>query len=118
MTRTLLILFALSLPTTSCTLAKISAAGPRPLLLNNPQGQQFDVIKHFNIERRITFDYTNSVEADELVAEVIQETGADAIINLRIKLKYDISDYCLDQITCGLAHSRTWQITGDAVKYK
>ncbi|MFZ4578794.1 MAG: hypothetical protein ACOYOB_10410 [Myxococcota bacterium] len=100
-----------------CTIAKISGAGPRPLLLNNP-AEKYDVIKHFTIEEQSTFDYTNSAEIDRLVASVLSETGADAIANLRVTVKYTPADYCMNSITCGLASARTWAIEGDAVKFK
>ncbi len=100
-----------------CTIAKIGGAGPRPLLLNNPSGN-YEVLKHFVIEEQITFDYTNSAEMDRLVAEILSETKADAIANLRITIKQTAGDHCMNSVTCGFANSRTWAIEGDAVKFK
>lgn len=103
--------------TSGCTIAKISGAGPRPLLFNNPQGN-YDVIKHFVVEKQIAWDWTNSAEMDQLVADVLQETKADAIANLRVTIKYTVSDYMCNSVTCGYANSKTWAIEGDAVKFK
>jgi hypothetical protein len=100
-----------------CTMAKISGAGPRPLLLNNASGK-FDVIKHFTVEKRVSFDYTNSAEMDQLVAEVLSQTNADAIINLKIAIKQTVGDYIFNSCTCNLANARTYAIEGDAIKFK
>lgn len=108
---------AVTLLGSGCTMAKISGAGPRPLLLNNASGK-FDVLKHFVVEKSVSFDYTNSAELDQLVAEVLTQTNADAIINLRITVKQSVGDFVLTSCTCGLANARTWSIEGDAIKFK
>jgi hypothetical protein len=76
------------------------------------------VIKHFSIEEQTTFDYTNSAEIDRMVASILSETGADAIANLRVTVKYTPGDYCMNAVTCNLAAARTWAIEGDAIKFK
>lgn len=100
-----------------CTIAKISGAGPRPLVMNNLPGK-FDVLKHFVVERSVTFDYTNAAEIDNLVAEVLRETNADAVVNLRVTVKYTPTDYLCNVATCGLASAKTWAIEGDAIKFR
>jgi hypothetical protein len=123
MNRTKTVVFVLlfglcALASSGCTIAKISAAGPRPLYLNNPAGGKYSVIKHFVVEEMITFDYTNSAEMDRLVAEVISETKADAIINMRITVKYTPGDWFCNAVSCNLANARTWAVEGDAIKFK
>ncbi len=100
-----------------CTVAKLSGSGPRPLLLNNPADGKFEIVRHFVVDRGSTFDFTNTAEIDALVASVIQETKADAVVNLRITVKQEVSDFFLNLITCGLANSRTWYVEGDAIRY-
>jgi hypothetical protein len=112
-----LLLVISSVVASGCTIAKISGAGPRPLLMNNPQGK-YDVIKHFVVEKSIAWDWTNSAEMDQLVAEVLSETKADAISNLRVTIKYTFNDYMCNSVTCGYANSKTWAVEGDAIKYK
>lgn len=113
----LAILLATAACSFGCTIAKISAAGPRPLLLNNASGK-FDVIKHFVIEKQSTFDYTNSAEMDQLTADVLTETKADAIVNMRIVIKQLPMDFVCNMVTCGIANAKTWSIEGDAIKFK
>ena len=113
----LALLALVSFSTSACTLAKISGAGPRPLLMNNPQGK-YDVIKHFVVEKSIAWDWTNSAEMDQLVAEVLAETKADAVANIRVTIKYTPQDYICNAVTCGVANSKTWAIEGDAISFK
>lgn len=102
-----------------CTIAKISGAGPRPLLLNNiDSAKKFSVVKHFVVEETINFDWTNSVEIDRLIAKVLEETKADAVVNLRITGKFTVGNYCMNAVTCGIANSKTWAVEGDAIKYE
>lgn len=100
-----------------CTMAKISGAGPRPILLNTPQ-TRFDVIKHFVVEHESKFDYTNTVEIDRAIADILSSTGADSIINVRITIKQTVSDYLCNSVTCALAQARTYEIEGDAIRWK
>lgn len=113
----LALLVAASMSTSACTIAKISGAGPRPMLMNNPQGK-YDVIKHFVVEKSIAWDWTNSAEMDQLVAEVLAETKADAVANLRVTIKYTVQDFLCNSVTCGLANSKTWAVEGDAISFK
>lgn len=112
---TLALLAAVASP--GCVIAKISGAGPRPLLLNNSSGK-FDVVKHFTVQNAVRFDYTNSAELDQLVADVIKETGADAVVNIRVTIKQEPGDFLCNVVTCGIANSKTWAIEGDAIKFK
>ena len=113
----LLAVLSLGALTTSCTLARISGSGPRSLILNNPTGVDFEVIKHFQVEKGKSFDYTNHYEMGAVLADVIAETKADAVINLQTEIKQTFGDFLFTAITCGFAQAKTLVITGDAIKY-
>jgi hypothetical protein len=111
------IVLVAAVASSGCTLAKLSGAGPRPLLLNNPANGKFEVVRHFEIDKGSRFDFTNTAEIDAMVATLIQETKADAVINLRVTVKTEVGDFFLNLITCGIANARTWTIEGDAIRY-
>jgi len=100
-----------------CTIAKISGAGPRPILMNTLPAR-YVVVEHFSVEQSVSFDYTNSMETDTMLAQVLARTQADAIINMRISIKTTFGNFCLTGVTCGLANARTWVVEGDAIKYQ
>ena len=99
-----------------CTMAKISGRGPNPLILNNPT-QKTQVIDHFTLSKRITFDYTSSFDVSDLVGDEMRlHPGGDAVTNLVITVRSDVGDFFINLFTLGLAASKTFQVEGDLVK--
>jgi len=108
--------FICMLLVTSCTLAKIYSRGATPIMLNNPP-QKVEVIKHFSVSKGITFDFTSAFDASEMIAEVLQETRCDAIINVGLEVKTTVGDFFLNMITLGIAQAKHLVVTGDAIRY-
>jgi hypothetical protein len=100
-----------------CTIAAITAKGARPIMLNQPN-QQVDVIKHFQIEKMINFNYTGVTDVTGLVSDILDETKADAVINTTPTIKATIGTYFMNLVTLGFARSYVAAIEGDAVKLK
>ncbi len=98
-----------------CTLAKISGRGTKPLILNNPTAK-VEVISHFTEKKMIAFDYTNAFDVSEILTEKISKSDADAVTNLVITIKSDVSTFCVNMITLGLAQAKVFQVEGDLVK--
>jgi hypothetical protein len=99
-----------------CTVAKISGAGPRPLMMNTPQAR-FGVVEHFIVQESQSFDWTHTAELDRLVAQILARTQADAVINLRVAVKITAGNFCLNGVTCGFAQAQTFVIEGDAIRF-
>jgi hypothetical protein len=100
---------------TGCTMAKISGRGTTPLLLNNP-AERVELVEHFRVAKRITFDYTGAFDVSEVLTEVMHGKQADAVANLTVSLKSDVGDFFINLFTLGLANSRTLQVEGDLVR--
>ncbi len=114
----LLLALGLMVQVQGCTVAKISGAGPRPIMLNNPpQGVAFDVIKHFKVQKGITFDLTSSFEIDGIVADLLQETKGDAIINVRLNVVQTPGDFCMTMV-CPFSNAKHIEVEGDVIKFK
>ena len=109
------VLLAVALFLSGCTMAKISGKGPIPLLLNNPS-KKVEVIEHLKASKMITFDYTGSFDVYEIIAEKLANTKADAAINLTVTIKSDMGTFLVNLFTFGLANARTIQVEGDLVK--
>ena len=112
-----LVLVSVAMLGSGCTIAAITAKGARPIILNQPS-QQFDVIKHFEVEQMISFNYTGVTDVSKLVAGVQDETKADALINVTPTIKATVGSYLLNAITLGFARAYVAMIEGDAVKLK
>jgi hypothetical protein len=98
-----------------CTLAKIDGKGVLPIMLNNPPTRA-QVIKHFEVSKGIMFDYTSAFDASEILAQVFEETKADAIVNVSLKVMQTPGDWCTNSCTLGLANAKHLVVSGDAVK--
>ena len=108
-------LFCVLSLTMGCTIAKISGSGEVPLILNQPQAK-VTTIEKFEHSKHIAFDYTSAFDVSEVLDEVMINTNADAIINIKITLKETVGDFFLDLITLGLAQSRHFIVSGTAIK--
>lgn len=111
----ILIVALLSFTLGACTLAKISARGVFPILLNNPRAK-VEVIKHIRDSKMIVFDYTGTYDPSDILAKHFEENKADAIINLVIIIKSDVGSFFVNLITLGFANARVMEVEGDLVK--
>lgn len=102
--------------TSGCTLARIYGRGATPVMLNNPP-QTVEVIKHFEVSKGITFDFTSAFDASEMLAVVLQETRCDAIINVGLEVKTTVGDFFLNLITLGIAQAKHLTVVGDAIRF-
>lgn len=116
LTKLLAILIVGGIVMGGCTIATIGGRRVIPAMLN-ALPERVEVIKHVKVSKSIYFDYTAAYDASEILAKVIEETGADAIINVAIKLKITVVNYLINVITFGLANGRTIEIEADAVKF-
>lgn len=100
-----------------CTIAKISGRGAQPLLLNNPP-VKVEVVQNIKVSKMILFDYTGAFDVSEVLSEILIGSNADAIINLNITLKTTVLDFIVNLVTLGLANARTFEVRGQAIKFK
>ncbi len=99
-----------------CTLYKISGTGRLPIVLNQmPYKSQ--IVQSVEVEKQITFDYTGSMDVNDILKKEIGNMGGDAIVNTKINIKGTVGDYFLNLFTLGLAYAHTVEITGDVIKY-
>ena len=112
--RSLALLVLLGL-TGGCTVAKISGRGSIPLMLNTPP-ERVKVIEHFTLSKMITFDYTNTFDVSEILAEKLQQGNADAITNLTITVKSNVGSFMVNLFTLGLAQAKVFAVRGDLVR--
>jgi tryptophanase len=117
MSKKIIVLLVCAALVSGCTIMKIQGRGARPILLNTPD-RQYDVVKHFTISRNFYFDYTRAPDISSMVADVLAETNADAVINLGFSAKTTFETFCVTMITTGFANGYCVQIEGDAIKYK
>lgn len=114
---TYLPIIALALLMSSCTIAKISGKGAVPLVLNQPS-ESMELIEHISIEKNINFDYTNSFDVSEVIANVVAQKKPDAVINTTVLIKTGVDNYFINLFTCGLAASKKVVIEADLMKNK
>lgn len=98
-----------------CTMAKISGRGALPLLLNQPEAK-VEVIQELKRSKHIMFDYTAAFDVSEVLSEILIGSNADAIINITITVKSTPLDWIVNLFTLGLAQSKTFEISGQAIK--
>ena len=116
--RTLAVLALIGLTTmSSCTLAKISGRGAKPILLNNPP-REVEVVGQLDSSKLVTFDYTNSYDISEVAAEAMNAANGDAVINASFVVKGDARTFFINLFTIGLANARIFEAKADIVRYK
>ena len=101
----------------SCTFAKISGRGAKPLLLNNPT-REVEVIATLNESKLVTFDYTGAFDISEVVSEAVARANGDAVINASVAIKGDIGTFFANLFTLGLANARRFEVRGEIVRYR
>ena len=107
-----------ALALTACgTIAKVSGRGALPIVMNNPP-QRVRVVKHIEVEKRVSFDYTNTYDASAILADEIAKANADAVINTAFEVKSTFGTAMLNMFTLGLANAKVVKITADLVKYQ
>ena len=114
--RASLLLPLLLLGVAGCTMAKISGRGAKPLMLNAP-GVRMDVLAHISVSKGVYFDYTGAFDVSEVIAERLIGSEADALVNTVITIKATLPNFAVNVITFGIANARTFQISGDLVKF-
>ncbi len=114
---TLVSLVLLMAMVSSCTVAKISGRGSIPLMLNNPT-ERVEVIERLDESKMIKFDYTSAFDVSEILAEKLQQSDADAIINLAITIKSTFASFLLNAVTLGIANAKVYSVEGELVKIK
>lgn len=106
---TLVVLFTVGL--SACTYARIYSTSGSTVALTTLQqgaGEQFTLSKH------ITFDYTGSVDVQELVRSKYGAGGTAQ--NVSIKIQGTVGDFFLNLVTLGIANSKHYVVTGDYVR--
>ena len=106
-----------ALTVTSCTIAKISGKGVSPIMLNQPS-EQMELMEHISVEKNINFDYTNSFDVSEVLADVLAQKKPDAVINTTVIIKTGVDNYFINMFTCGMAASKKVVIEADLMKKK
>lgn len=99
-----------------CTLAKISGRGTKPLILNGPAAEAYEV-GQLNVNKMVTFDYTSSFDVSEIARNEIAKANADAVANVVITVKGDVATFFLNVFTLGFANAKRFHVTGDLVKF-
>jgi hypothetical protein len=106
-----------ALALTACTIAKVSGRGALPIVMNNPP-QKVTVLKHIEVEKSVSFDYTNAYDASQILADEIAAANADAVINTSFEVKSTLGSVMLNTFTLGLANAKVVKISADLVKYQ
>ena len=114
---TLVSLVLLMAMVSGCTIAKISGRGSMPLMLNNPT-ERVEVIELLDESKMIKFDYTSAFDVSEILTEKLQQSDADAIINLVITIKSTFSSFLVNAVTLGIANAKVYSVEGELVKIK
>ena len=94
-----------------CTMARIySTSGNTVALTTVKPGRA----ESFTITERMMFDYTNSLDVQELIR---RKFGSGVLVqNVTVKLQQDPVDFVLNVVTIGIAQSRTFEISGDIIR--
>lgn len=114
--KTLVMLAVCALALPGCTIAKIQGSGSKPLVLN--QIETNATVRKFEASKFKAFDWTQSFNVDDVLREDdvdIDAPDVRAIQNVRIEVKVNVWNWLLDQVTLGLAQSRTMVIKGDLI---
>lgn len=101
-----------------CTIAKISGAGSRPIVLNNLPGE-YEVLRSFEIDELVVFDYTNTYELDRFVSKVLaSHPDADAAVNVKMDLRSSPGSFFINLFTLGLASAKQVVVRGDVIRFR
>lgn len=95
-----------------CTFARIYATSGNTVALTALNQQRAE--SSFTIHKHIAFDYTGSLDIQELVRTKVG-TGA-TVQNVTVKVKQTVGDFFLNLITLGFASSKTFEVTGDVTR--
>jgi len=98
-----------------CTMYKIGGRGTIPIMLNSPRAK-VDLLKHIKVSKMVVFDYTSSFDVSEILGEAIEQSKADAIVNVTIEGGGDFGTFFLNLFTLGIANAHTIRVEGDLVK--
>ena len=96
-------------------IVRLHGRGVVPILLNNPT-QPVELIKHVTVGKMSVFDKTATYDVSELLAEQVQQSGADAIINLSVTVKKTVGTFFVNLFTLTIANAKVLSISADLVK--
>ena len=100
----------------SCTSTKISGSGTKPIVLNSLSN--VELIDNFKIQKMVAFDYTESFNCYDYIAEVIKQyPEANAFTNVQVAIKSNAGSFFVNIFTLGIANAKIIEIKGDAVKF-
>ena len=99
----------------SCTIAKIGGRGAVPLVLNQPT-EKMKLFEHVTVKKNTFFDFTNSYEISEVIAEKVVEKQPDAVINTSITIEQGFDNFLINLFTLGLANSKKIVVDADFVR--
>lgn len=99
------------LVSSGCTYARIySTSGNTVALTTVKEGAS----ESFILTKHVAFDYTGSVDVQELVRSKYGNAGT--VQNVSIKVKSTFGDFMLNVITLGFASSKHFEVTGDLIR--
>ena len=94
-----------------CTALRIYATSGNTIALSTlrqGQSESFTVVKH------TAFDYTGAIDVQEIVRT---KYGSGVTLqNVSVKVKMTVGDFFLNMVTLGIANSKHYEVTGDAVR--
>jgi len=100
----------------SCTVLKFQARPTKPVYITD-LNEKYEAIRHFSKSKGIRFDYTKTIDVTSLLAEEFEESKADAVVNLNIKVKSTGSDFFMNLVTLGGANAYTVEVEGDLISF-
>lgn len=96
-------------------IVRLHGRGTVPILLNNPT-QKVELIKHVTVGKMSSFDNTATYDVSELLAKQVQQSDAEAVINLAVTVKKSFGTFFLNLFTLGIANAKVLSVSADLVK--
>jgi hypothetical protein len=109
--KSLLVVLLVALALNGCTIVRIYSTSGNEVALTDSKGQSGEA---FKLEHRISFDYTSSVDVQEVLRE--RYGSGQKFENVSVKVKVKPEDFLINLVTLGIAQSKTFEITGDKVR--
>jgi len=113
----LLLTIALLVMLNSCAVAKISGRGAVPIMLNQ-SSEKMELVEHISVEKNSNFDYTNTYDVSDVIAESVAAKKPDAVINTNVVLRQGVDNYFMNLFTLGFARSIKVCVEADLMKEK
>jgi hypothetical protein len=74
------------------------------------------LFEHVTVKKNTFFDFTNSYEISEVIAEKVVEKQPDAVINTSITIEQGFDNFLINLFTLGLANSKKIVVDADFVR--